>query len=285
MTQEQSQSAWILRSLAEHMPGAIIFALDRSYRYTFFNAIHRAVIRQIWGVEIAEGVDMLGVIGRVDDREKARANFDRALAGEAFTLVEVYGDEELQRSYWQNVYAPVRDAAGEVVGVTVQVTDVTARQRSEDAARDQQAQLERVVAERTAELERKIALIQVLTAPIIQVWDGVLVVPIVGSFAADNATRTTEAVLAEIQRSRSQVVLLDITGLQEVDVASAGHLLRLASATRLLGAECGIVGVRPSVAQALVQLDAPLAGLKTHATLHDGLRAALRRMGIDPRGS
>lgn len=283
MHHDESQSAALLRSFAEHMPGAIIFALDRSYRYTFFNALHRAVIQQIWGVEIAEGVDMLSVIGRSDDRERARANFDRALGGEAFTIVEAYGDEGRQRSFWQNVYAPVKDAAGEVIGVTVQVTDVTARQRSEELLREQQAELERLVAERTAELEHKIGLIQAMSAPIIQVWDGVLVVPFVGNFTADAATRTTQEVLAEIQRSRSHAVLLDITGLQEVDTRAAEHLLRLASATRLLGAECAIVGVRPTVARTLVECDAPISALKTHATLHDGLRAALRQMGTEPR--
>lgn len=282
-TSLESLAASLLRSFAEHMPGAIVFALDRDYRYVFFNGLHRHVMRQIWGVEIAEGLDMLGVIGRADDRDKARANFDRALAGESFTLVEAYGDEGLQRSYWQNVYAPVRDAAGEVIGVSVQVTDVTARERSEQSARDQQAQLERLVAERTAELERQLALIQAMTAPIIQVWDGVLVVPLVGSFSTDSATATTQAVLAEIQRSRSGVVLLDITGLQKVDVAAAEHLLRLAGATRLLGAECAIVGVRPTVALTLITLETPLAGLQTHATLHDGLRAALRRLGHEPQ--
>lgn len=276
---DETSHACILRSLAEHIPGAIIFALDRGYRYTFFNAIHRAVIGQIWGVEIAVGMDMLAVIGRVDDREKARENFDRALAGESFTLVEAYGDEGRQRSYWQNVYAPVRDAAGAVIGLTVQVSDVTAREQSEAQSRDQQAQLEALVAERTAALEEKIAEIQALSAPIIQVWSGVLVVPLTGSFAAMQAEATMHAVLAEIQRARSRVLLLDITGLRVVDAGAADRLVRLAGAVRLLGAACALVGVSPEVARTLVDLEVPLAGLRTHGTLHDGLRAALRELG------
>jgi rsbT co-antagonist protein RsbR len=268
---------FVLRSFAEHTPGGILFALDRAYRYVFFNGLHRAIMQQIWGVEIAEGTDMLAVIGRPDDREKARANFDRALAGEAFTVVEAYGDEALQRSYWQNVYAPVVDAAGAVIGVTVQVTDVTARERSEALIRDRQDELGRLVAERTAALEEKIAEIQSLSAPIIQVWDGILVVPLIGTFAAEQAARTTHAVLEELQRSRSRCLLLDITGMHTVDASAAEHLLRLVHAARLLGSACALVGVRPGVAATLVEHDVPLAGLRTHATLRDGLREALAR--------
>lgn len=267
--------AAILRSIADNMPGAIIFALDGGYRYTYFNALHHAVMGQIWGADIAVGVDMLGVIGRDDDRAKARANFDRALAGEAFTLVEAYGDEELQRSYWQNVYAPVRAGDGAVVGLTVQVTDITAREQAEARARAQQLDLERIVGERTAALEEKIALIQALSAPIIRVWDGVLVVPLIGALGDSHAIATTTAVLAEIQRSSSRTLLVDITGLRAVDATAADHLLRMNRAARLLGAECALVGVSPEVARSLVALEVPLAGLKTFASLHDGLRAAI----------
>ena len=65
-------------------------------------------MKAIWGEEIAHGVSILDVIKSAEDGQKARHNFDRTFSGDAFTLVEAYGDESLQRSYWENIYAPVR---------------------------------------------------------------------------------------------------------------------------------------------------------------------------------
>lgn len=271
----------VLRALGEHCPGAIVFALDRGYRYTFFNARHAGVMQAIWGEPIALGRSMLEVIRSDEDREKARKNFDRALAGEALTVVEAYGDEALQRSFWENIYAPVRGSGGDVIGVLVQVTDITARKRSEELAQEQQARLEEMVAQRTAELEEKLALIQALSAPIIQVWDGVLVVPLVGGLDWEQGGQVTAEILAAIERLGTQEILLDITGLRQVDEGAAHHLLRTISAARLLGARCAVVGVSPEVARTMVLLDMPLAGIDTYGTLRDGLRAALRRMSYD----
>ena len=73
-------SAAILQALGDNSPGAIIFALDRAYRYVYFNTRHAAVMKVIWGEEIAEGISMLDVIRSPADREKAKCNFDRSPA-------------------------------------------------------------------------------------------------------------------------------------------------------------------------------------------------------------
>ena len=259
-----------------------MFVLDRAYRYTYFNPRHEGVMQAIWGANIRLGMNMLeDVIKSPADRLKARVNFDRALDGEAFTVVEAYGDVELQRSYWENVYAPVRDEDGKAIGVFVQVKDVTTEKRNEALVAEHQAQLEEMVAARTAELEEKVALIQALSAPIIQVWDGVLVVPLVGTLDERRGERVTNDVLEAIGRLQTREVLLDITGMRTVDESAAHHLLRTISATRLLGAGCAVVGVSPEVARTLVGIDAPITGVPTYGTLRDGLRAALRRMAFE----
>lgn len=148
-------SAAILHALGENSPGAIIFALDRAYRYVYFNTRHAAVMKAIWGEVIAEGFSMLDVIRSPADREKAKCNFDRAMGGDTFTLVEAYGDEALQRSYWQNIYAPVQDSGGNVIGVIVQVTDITTSRRNEELVREQQRKLERMVAELQMEVTER----------------------------------------------------------------------------------------------------------------------------------
>ena len=123
----EDTSAPVLRALGENSPEAIIFALDLKYRYVYFNDRHAMVMKAIWGEEIAPGVSILDVIKSAADGQKAKSNFDRAFRGDVFTLVEAYGDESLQRSYWENIYAPVRGRGGEIIGLVVQVTDVTTR--------------------------------------------------------------------------------------------------------------------------------------------------------------
>jgi len=271
----------ILSALGEAIPDAIVFALDRRYRYTFFNQKHAAVIKAIWGVDIHLGLDMLEVIGKPDDREKAKANFDHVMTGHRVRLIEEYGDEALQRNYWDNIYDPIRDENGEIIGVLVQCIDVSEKKRNELIIAQQRSELEMMVEARTKELSEKLDLIQQLSAPIIQIWDGVIVVPLVGGLDDARGERVTNDVLASIQRLSSREILFDITGLRAVDAAAAERLLRTISAAKLLGAGCAVVGVSPDVAQTLVEIDAPLAGVPTYGTLRDGLRAALQKMALE----
>lgn len=103
----------------------VVFSLDTQYRYQYFNSQHATLMRQIWGVEIEKGQSMLGYIKRPDDQAKAKLNFDRALSGEEFTIVEQYGLPDKKRSTYKNNYAPLNDASGSVIGLSVFVTDVT----------------------------------------------------------------------------------------------------------------------------------------------------------------
>jgi two-component system cell cycle sensor histidine kinase/response regulator CckA len=148
------QSQAVLRAILESPQDIVIFALDREYRYLAFNQNHACTIKHIWGVEIQVGDDMLALIGRGDDREKARRNFDRALAGESFTLVEEYGDERIQRRTYENIYSPIRDDEGNVIGLTVYLTDISERRRAEIELEKYRNRLEELVKQRTEELEQ-----------------------------------------------------------------------------------------------------------------------------------
>lgn len=127
------QTQTVLQAVLESSPEVIVFALDREYRYLAFNERHREAIRGIWGQEIGLGMSMLDVISRSEDREKARAGFDRALAGHSFVVEDEYGATELERLYWQNFFAPIRDEEGAVIGLTVFVLNITERRRAERA--------------------------------------------------------------------------------------------------------------------------------------------------------
>ncbi len=126
----------ILKGIFESPENVVIFALDSHYRYLAFNRNHYTTMQKIWGVQIALGDDILDHIKSLEDREKAKANFDRALAGESFILEEEYGDTALLRKYYENSYNPILDDKGHVIGLTLFLTDITDRKKVE-AERDQ----------------------------------------------------------------------------------------------------------------------------------------------------
>jgi PAS domain S-box-containing protein len=142
----------MLRSLIESPPGIIIFALDRQYRYLAYNQNHAHSMQRTWGAQLAVGVDMLGLIALADERDRARGNFDRALSGEYFTRIEEHGDSHAERRYDEGHYSPVRDDAGQIVGLSVYVRDITEQRRAELALDRYRGQLEALVEQRTAEL-------------------------------------------------------------------------------------------------------------------------------------
>lgn len=160
---------YILQAILESPRDIVIIALDREYRYLAFNEAHRRVMKQIWDVDIHVGQNMLyDVIGRDDDREKAKKNFDRALAGEHFSVVELYGDEALSRRYYEDIYGPIVDADGAVIGITVYLTDITKQKLAQDQLENYRLRLESLVEERTAALRRSEELYRtlVLNAPV-----------------------------------------------------------------------------------------------------------------------
>jgi PAS domain S-box-containing protein len=114
----------LLLSILNAPKGIIIFSLDRNYCYTAFSISHKETMKKIWGVDIEIGMNMLDVIKLEADRIKAKNNFDKALNGEYLNLVEQYGDETLQRSFWLDNYSPIFDGS-EIIGVAVYVTDIS----------------------------------------------------------------------------------------------------------------------------------------------------------------
>ncbi len=116
----------VLQGVVESPDDVAIVALDRDYRHLVFNNNHRVRMENKWGVGVEAGVNMLECIGDPSDRQRAKGNFDRALAGEAFTIVEEYG------GFWyENVCGPLRDDEGYIIGLTLFLTDITKRRMAE----------------------------------------------------------------------------------------------------------------------------------------------------------
>jgi rsbT co-antagonist protein RsbR len=118
-----------------------------------------------------------------------------------------------------------------------------------------------------------------LSTPVIELWDGILALPIIGTLDSARTQVVMEALLQQIVATRSPIAILDITGVPTVDTLTAQHLLKTVAATRLMGAECIISGIRPQIAQTIVHLGVELSGVLTKASLADAFRVALEKLG------
>ena len=130
----------------------------------------------------------------------------------------------------------------------------------------------------TVEDQRKT--ISELQTPVIQVWEGILALPIVGTVDTARAQKMTEALLDRITATGASVVLLDITAVPTVDTAFAKHLIETIAAARLLGTEVMVVGLTTNTALTLVHLAVDLGGVVTRTTMAKGLELAFDRLGL-----
>lgn len=120
-----------------------------------------------------------------------------------------------------------------------------------------------------------------ISTPVIRVWDGILALPIIGTLDSARTQVVMESLLTEIVESGSSVAILDISGVPTVDSLVAQHLLKTVSATRLMGAECIISGIRPEIAQTIVHLGIDLSGIVTKASLASALVFAFEKMRLE----
>jgi len=118
-----------------------------------------------------------------------------------------------------------------------------------------------------------------LSTPVVKLWDGILALPMVGTLDSSRTQIAMESLLQRIVETGSDVAIVDITGVPTVDTLTAQHLLKTVNAVHLMGAECIISGIRPQIAQTIVQLGIDLAGVVTKASLADAFRTALQRTG------
>jgi len=120
-----------------------------------------------------------------------------------------------------------------------------------------------------------------LETPVIQVWGGVLALPIVGSLDTARTQQMNETLLQRIVDTGCEIVILDITGVPLIDTAVAQHVLETVTAARLLGAEVMLVGLSPAIALTLVHLGLDLGGVITRTTMAKGLALAFARLGLE----
>lgn len=140
--------------------------------------------------------------------------------------------------------------------------------RTETANRELEAKLE------TIEMQQ--AAIRELSTPIIEVWTGVLCLPVVGVVDSQRSAEMTETLLETIVTKQARTAIVDITGIDVMDTKTADHFIKMARAVRLLGAECVISGINPGIAQTLTHIGVDLTGVRTMRNLRDALQFHLR---------
>jgi rsbT co-antagonist protein RsbR len=168
--------------------------------------------------------------------------------------------------HWETWSFPLRAHGGKIMGA---VTFTINRTDEKRALQDLKNKLELI--------ERQQEVIRNLETPIIQVWNRVLTLPMVGIVDSQRAARVMNDLLSMIVSKGAHYAILDLTGVDTVDTATASHLLQMVAAIRLLGAEGIISGIRPTVAQTMVTLGVDLAAITTCANLQEALRLCIRR--------
>jgi rsbT co-antagonist protein RsbR len=116
-----------------------------------------------------------------------------------------------------------------------------------------------------------------LSTPVVQLWEGIVALPLIGTLDSARTSVVMETLLQTIVDTRSELAIIDITGVPTVDTLVAQHLLKTVAAARLMGADCIISGIRPQIAQTMVHLQIDLSAVTTKATMAEALRFALKR--------
>lgn len=166
--------------------------------------------------------------------------------------------------FWANVIiTALKDTDGQLRGFGKVVRDMSECRALEERLRKQNNDIT-----------------EMATVPIVQVWEGVLLVPLMGTLDSQRTQDLMERLLHRISETIWPVALLDTTGVPTIDAQTAQHLIETISAVRQLGAEAIVTGVRPVIAQTLVHSGIDLSNVATRASLAAGLRLALDTVNI-----
>lgn len=197
----------------------------------------------------------------------------------------------------------LRDADGKPANVVGAISDVTEQRRLEaqvqesmiqlkaaaEALEQQNRLLENEILERMRSeesLRTQNEAIRLMSAPVVQVWEHVLALPLIGAMDDVRASRITETLLNEVVRTQARVAIMDLTGIESVDIATTKHLLDMMRAIKLLGTRGVVSGISPQIATTMTELGAETQGLVTFGTLKDALRhavASATRAATTPR--
>ena len=149
---------------------------------------------------------------------------------------------------------------------------------------EQSAVFRRELDERLTTIEQQRSAIRSLSTPVIEVWRGVLCLPVVGVMDTARSAEMTSALLTTIVEKGARYAIIDITGIDVMDTRTVDHFIRMAKAIRLLGAECALTGLNPHIAQTVVHMGLDLSDIVTHRSLRDALFRYVMASAANPNG-
>jgi rsbT co-antagonist protein RsbR len=154
------------------------------------------------------------------------------------------------------VATPLKDVNGKVVATVEAITDLS----------------------ELRSLRERDDVIRKLSSPIVEVWEGIIMLPLIGILGSARAKQITDSILRHVAQFKTKVVLLDISGIMAIDTKTASHILRAVQAVRLMGSEVVITGIRPDVAATLAALGVDLSGFITRSSLREGLQYSFDKL-------
>jgi rsbT co-antagonist protein RsbR len=155
-------------------------------------------------------------------------------------------------------------------GINEMIASLSAEQERSQAYQEE-------LEEKLATIEKQRAAIRELSTPIMEVWDGVLCLPVVGVMDTARSAEMTTQLLQAVVEKKTRCTIIDITGIDVMDTRTVDHFMRMARAVRLLGAECVLTGMNPHIAQTIVHMGIDLTNIATHRTLHEALQMYVER--------
>lgn len=171
----------------------------------------------------------------------------------------------------------VRDDFSELeTAFSIFVRELAEAKRELNRTLTQQEAVNRELEAKLETIEMQQAAIRELSTPIIEVWAGVLCLPVVGVVDSQRSAEMTETLLETIVAKQARMAIVDITGIDVMDTKTADHFIKMARAVRLLGAECIVSGINPGIAQTLTHIGVDLTGVRTLRSLRDALQLYLR---------
>lgn len=246
----------LLRAILDYLPISVC-KYDRAGTFTFQDGkgLERVGVKpgQLLGANALE---------LYADHPESSEGIRQGLAGRASHSVI-----DARDTVWDTWFVPVRDARGEPDGVISISLDAT-----------QSTQRENELRNKLDLIEKQQKVIRDLSTPIIEVWDKVLTLPMVGVVDSVRISEVMDNLLTAIVNKDARFAILDLTGVDAVDTRTAGYIIEMIKAIRLLGAEGIVTGIRSNVAQTMIALGLDLSGVTTVGNLRAGLKLCMRRM-------
>ena len=255
----------------------------------------RTELREQWGARITNA-NLLAAMTEEEIFSMATSVYD------SYVEVLETGSVEALQAYARDLserIIPRGVETYEVVGIVLLLRDVLARSLFQKYQKDFEL-LNRVldvyepaanriantvavsfVQERERVIRQQQDSIRELSTPVLQVRERILILPIIGVLDTLRAQQLTEQLLAAIRGNRAKVVVIDVTGVPDIDSAVANHLVQTVDASRLMGAGVILTGLSPKIAQTLVTIGVDLGKMNTVGDLQGGIEEAERLLGFE----